>query len=507
MKSAVIYARYSSHHQREVSIDDQVQVCRDYCAREGIQVVRVYSDAAMTGTTDARPDFQRMIANAPESDFVVVYQMDRFSRNQYDAPVYKRELLMRGVKLLSATERIPDTPEGVFMEKLLEGQAAYYSMNLSRSVLRGMNSNAEKCLANGVHLYGYSIDDGGRYVIDPAEAANVRETFLRYINGESVRAIAGELANRGARTRHGNPASVSFVTSMLHNEKYAGVYSWGDVRVVDGMPAIVEPELFAQAQKVVHKKVRANEEFAVYLLTGKLYCGICGVAMHGECAHGRSAKYHYYCCQRSKNCSGRNVRQEFIEEAVCEAVAAVVTDDEVAGSIAEAFVAQYGGGDTGAALKANAQKLRENKKASQRIGDAIEKGIEVPDVKERLARLKEERLALEGERGRLKAEEKGIDAATVKAFLTQGLGTLTPAELVDCFVNRVYLFEDMAVVTMNFKGETNDLAEVRFALDELERGDIRFELDVFGGPERSLPEPARIIPLRNAIGLVLPLAA
>lgn len=507
MKTAVIYARYSSHHQREVSIDDQVQVCRDFCEREGLEVLRVYSDAAMTGTTDARPDFQRMIANAPESDYVVVYQMDRFSRNQYDAPLYKRELLMRGVKLVSATERIPDTPEGVFMEKLLEGQAAYYSMNLSRSVRRGMNSNAEKCLANGVPVFGYSVDADGRYVIDPCDAPLVREAFARYVNGDAIKAIADSFAARGVKTRYGNPAGISFVTSMLRNEKYAGVYHWGDVRVVDGMPAIVDPELFDRAQKVVHKKVRANEEFVEYRLTGKLYCGICGVAMHGECAHGRSAKYHYYCCQRGKNCSGRSIRKELLEDSLCCVISSVVTDPEVAGAIAEAFVSQYGGGDTGAALKANAQKLRENRKATTAIGDAIEKGIELPDVRERLARLKNERLALEAERGRLEAEERGLDVETVTAFLTRGIGTLEPGELLDGFVNRVYLFEDMVVATLNFKGEANDLAEVRFALDEMEAGHLRFELDWFGGPSLSLAEPPRILPLHNAIGFVLPLAA
>ena len=72
-KTAVLYARYSSDKQREASIDDQLRVCRDYCKAEGIDVVAEYKDYALSGKTDHRPEFRRMIANAPESDYVVVY--------------------------------------------------------------------------------------------------------------------------------------------------------------------------------------------------------------------------------------------------------------------------------------------------------------------------------------------------------------------------------------------------------------------------------------------------
>ena len=193
MRTAVLYARYSSHNQREVSIDDQLKVCRDFCEREKIDVVSVYTDAAMTGTNDKRPDFQRMIRKAPESDYVVVYKLDRFSRDKYDAPIYKKKLEEKGVKVLSATEGIPEGSSGVFLEKMLEAQAAFYSLSLSENVLRGMNSNAEKCLANGVYVFGYDIDPEGHYVINEEEAAVVREVFQRYTKGEAMYSIARDL--------------------------------------------------------------------------------------------------------------------------------------------------------------------------------------------------------------------------------------------------------------------------------------------------------------------------
>ena len=103
-KTAVIYARFSCNKQREASIDDQLRVCRDWCKREGYAIAAEYCDYAISGRTDDRPEFQRMIANAGESDIVLVYMMDRFSRGEYDAPIYKRELAKNGVKLVSALE-------------------------------------------------------------------------------------------------------------------------------------------------------------------------------------------------------------------------------------------------------------------------------------------------------------------------------------------------------------------------------------------------------------------
>ena len=109
-KAAVIYARFSSERQRDESIDDQVRVCREWCAREGVEVVRVYSNRAMSGRTDHRPDFLRMVEEAPLSDLVVVYKLDRFSRDPYDAAVYKKRLAEKGVRVVSATENVPDMP-------------------------------------------------------------------------------------------------------------------------------------------------------------------------------------------------------------------------------------------------------------------------------------------------------------------------------------------------------------------------------------------------------------
>ncbi len=145
MKTAVIYARYSSDNQSEQSIEGQLRVCEEYARSHDILILDTYIDRAMTGTNDNRADFQRMIKDSGkrEWNYVLVYKLDRFSRDKYATAILKT-LKDNGVKLLSATEHIPDTPEGIIFESMLEGYAEYYSAELSQKVRRGMNENRQK---------------------------------------------------------------------------------------------------------------------------------------------------------------------------------------------------------------------------------------------------------------------------------------------------------------------------------------------------------------------------
>lgn len=123
MNKAVIYARYSSDTQTEQSIEGQLRVCQQYAKTNNILIVGTYIDRAMTGTNDLRPDFQRMIKDSSKHqwDMVLVYKLDRFSRDKYESTIHKHTLKENGVKLVSAMENIPDSPEGIILESLLEG--------------------------------------------------------------------------------------------------------------------------------------------------------------------------------------------------------------------------------------------------------------------------------------------------------------------------------------------------------------------------------------------------
>ena len=125
----VLYARYSSDSQTENSIEGQIRECKAFCERNGMTVIKSYIDRAFSAKSDRRPDFQNLIRDSEKFlfDAVVVWKLDRFSRNRYDSAHYKRILRKNGVKVISATEPISDDSTGILLESMLEGYAEFFS--------------------------------------------------------------------------------------------------------------------------------------------------------------------------------------------------------------------------------------------------------------------------------------------------------------------------------------------------------------------------------------------
>ena len=94
MKTAVIYAIDSSDNHTEQSIEGQLRVCQEYAQRNDILILNTYIDRAMTGTNDNHPDFQQMIKDSANKEFeyIIVYKLDRFSRNKYETAKNKKIL-------------------------------------------------------------------------------------------------------------------------------------------------------------------------------------------------------------------------------------------------------------------------------------------------------------------------------------------------------------------------------------------------------------------------------
>lgn len=477
MKTAVIYARFSCSKQREASIDDQLRVCRAWCEREGYAVVREYFDYAISGRTDERPQFQRMIENAGESEIVLVYMMDRFSRDEYDSPLYKKRLKDRGVRVVSATEAIPDSPEAILIEKIYEGLAAVESIHISVRTKRGMNGNALKCRHNGVRVFGYSHGEDGRYVVDEAEAEIVRECFARKIAGEAVNSIASDLARRGVKTYAGNPASYTFVYNMLKNEKYTGVYIFGDVRQEGGMPQIIGKGDFAMAQQVQPKKRRADEEWGVFALSGKAVCGGCGRNMAGASGRGKgNVKYSYYRC--GQKCGVRPVRADWLEAETASRVRAILSNREDAMDVAR-IVGRFVS-DTGSDARAEqARKRRDDaERAIKNLTRAVADGMDYADVKDDLERYKVQ-LAAAGAEAAMYEEAARFDAEDFADFLQFG-ATLDDASLLDAMVGQVIVGDEDVTVALNYDVRAGEPA--RFSFERV------LEISPLGPENSSTPE-------------------
>ena len=126
-------------------------------------------------------------------ELYLVYKLDRFSRNKYESVVHKKTLKENGIKVISAMENIPDTPEGIILESLLEGMNQYYSAKLSQKIKRGMNETRLKGYFQGGNLlYGYKLD-GRKIVINEEEAEIVRYIFQQYSIGIYAKNIIANL--------------------------------------------------------------------------------------------------------------------------------------------------------------------------------------------------------------------------------------------------------------------------------------------------------------------------
>ena len=251
--TAVIYARYSSDNQREESIDGQLRECKAFAEKNDIQIVGTYIDRALSASkhTEKRLDFHRMISDSDKKQFeaVLVWKLDRFSRNRYESVLNKKLLSENGVKVISVTEQISDGPEGVIVEALIEAMAQHYSAELSQKIHRGQKENALKGRNNGGGVpLGYSLGADQRLVIDPLSAPIVQEIYQRYADGWAIKEICSDLNQRGIKTASGGEFKYSSFNALLQNRKYIGEYRYQDVVIPGGVPAIVSKDVFEQVQ-------------------------------------------------------------------------------------------------------------------------------------------------------------------------------------------------------------------------------------------------------------------
>ena len=323
---AVIYARYSSSHQKEESIEGQLRICKSFAKQQKYQIVDIFIDRALSGKTDARPDFQRMIklAEAKRFEYIIVYALDRFARNRYDSAIYKNKLKKLGIKVISATENITDEPAGILMESVLEGMAEYYSAELAKKIKRGMTENALAAKWASGHIpFGYQIGSDRKLEINSVKAEMVKKIFNAFIEGQKIVDITKMMNDAHVTTSLGKKWGKNSFHRMLKNEIYIGVFKWSDIRIENAVPAIISEEVFNKAQVILEKhhiSNRSGRPSLKYLLSGKLYCGNCGSSMTGVSGHSKQKiRYRYYDCyaRRHKNkCDNSPVPADYLENLI-----------------------------------------------------------------------------------------------------------------------------------------------------------------------------------------------
>jgi site-specific DNA recombinase len=355
-KKAVGYARYSSTNQREESIVRQIESIREFCEKNNLDLIEEYIDEAQSATTDRRDNFQRMMDDAMfgDWDFIVVYKMDRLSRNVADAMHYKKKLSKVGIRLLSVIEDFDETtPEGGFFNLITLGISEFYVKNLAREAFAGQMQNAKRAMATGgPPPLGYKFNKEKKLILNPEEVDAVKLIFKMFVNGYSYKAIADTLNEKGFKTRYDNPFRADF-HDTLKNRKYIGeyVYNLASKKNIDGtrnhhkkkpesevvripgaVPRIIDDKTFEKAQEMMEQ--RKHDPFigqirGKYLLTGLVKCDKCNYRMSGHTNHnGRNKQIRIiYRCKTKKlipKCDTKPINVKYLDAYVLKQISVLI---------------------------------------------------------------------------------------------------------------------------------------------------------------------------------------
>lgn len=468
--NVVIYARYSSHKQTDQSIEGQLKECYAFAKRNGYNVIEEYIDEALTGTSDNRPSFLKMIEDSNKKTFngVIVYQLDRFARNRYDSARYKHKLKQNNVRVFSARENISDDASGVLMESVLEGMAEYYSRELGQKVERGMKINASKFLyIGGCVTLGFKIVDK-KYTIDDETAPITLNAYKMYDNDHTIIEIQEYVNNQlkliDRRNKKGELVQYSkgSIRNLLADKRCMGTYIYKDTETPNVIPKIVDADLFNRVQERLEKNKHSPSRLKTtndYILTTKLFCGHCKDMMVGVCGTSRTEKrYAYYSCNtsRKKLCDKKNVQKEYIEDLVVEEVRKILTDENI-DKISKTVVKLAEKEKDTTTLKRLNKLLQENEKQKANLFDSL-KVCDIDSIRksifEEMVKVDQEHTNIENQIQIEKAQKVDLDEMQVKFFLKHiRSGDISDIKyrkmLVNVLINKIYLYDDNITIFFN----------------------------------------------------------
>lgn len=488
---AAAYVRFSSDGQREESIEAQLRAIKSFAENHGYILHKVYADRGISGTTDNRAQFQRMIndAKSKKFNFIIVHKLDRFARNRTDSAIYRNELSKNGIKLISVLENFDDSPESIILQSVIEGYNEFYSANLRREVLKGLKENALTCrFTGGIPCLGYDINkDTLKYEINSFEAEAVKLIFKLYLNGEGYTAIINELNRRGFKTKKGNNFGKNSLYEILRNEKYTGTYIYNKsvhpdengkfnrhakksdadiIRIEGGIPKIISKEDFDLVQKKMNERKKRAASFKAkqeYLLSGKLICGECKSTYAGNSrrANGKNPLYISYNCTKrngTTKCHNPGIQRDILEKMILEHLSEKIFNKKILPEILNKY--------NDFALNKNYElsfiktqietKLNETQKQISNIVDIVASSGSAA-LMDKLKELENEKCSLEAslEETRIKISEISINEEQIKAAFQKAKkllrsGTLkNRKDIVQTYINSVTVYIEYVVVEYN----------------------------------------------------------
>ena len=472
MKNAAIYTRYSTDLQSKNSTETQVAECRLFAQQNGMNVVSVYSDEAQSGMTTQREALAKLLVAAQNHEFdaVIIYDQSRLSREIVAWFTLRNTLPLYGIELYSASrqQEFGDLHDpNVFLAEGVEAVFNQMHVLISREKsIAGQRNIANKGLfAGGSACLGYDIINR-EYQVNEDEATAVRLIFSLYADGKSYKYIIDQLNALGIRTKAGRSFGVNSISTILRNERYIGVFTYGKIfknpdgsrnshkeapnhiRIENAVPPVISKELWEQVQNRLNNNKRnaANKATVEYLLSGKIFCGHCKAGMSGE---KRKGKYFYYVCNTRKRlhtCEKRGVNKDFIERKVIHILRQLLTEENIV-CITDALYESIGQlHDTVSPIRQAAQKeLKRVDRQIENITSAIADGLYSPSLGEKMRDLEKQKSEILKSLSEL--EKKNVSFSMSKEDIKNVLCNARQIGnndrlLIQLMVDRVYCYDD-----------------------------------------------------------------
>lgn len=497
----VVYARYSSHAQNDASIEQQVAECREYAAAHDLKISDIYADRAISGRSDRRPEFQKMIRHAEAGRFQIVltYKSNRIARNMLDALRYEERLEKAGVKVVYCKENFGDNAAGRLALRMMMSLNEFYSENMAEDIRRGLIDGAKQGKVMGCIPLGYKKGEDGCFAIDEPKAEIVREIFRRVSENETLASIADDLNARGILTQYKKPWGRNSFSTLLSNERYIGVYKFAEVRIEGGMPAIINRALFEDVQEKVRRRQEVagrRRDYAEYLLTGKAFCAKCGAPMVGISGTSRNGTPHYYyvCKTRREEhtCKKLNVRKEVAEQEVASRLKNTILQPDVVEWMIQNVLRFQEEARKQSDLASYQDRLVEVKRSLDNLVKAVEAGVFSQSTKTRLDELEAEQRELQGMIAVEQAKIKTVTRDQIEYYLEsfRDGDVNDPAyqkRLFKAFLVKVYLDDNKFRIIYNY-ADGLDTMEFPLTLDEIESADVTAECSY--KPCSGPPQPA-----------------
>ena len=346
-KRAVSYIRVSTREQAQrggseegFSLPAQREANKRKAQSMGALVVKEFADRGESARSANRPELQKMLAYLKEDggiDYVIVHKLDRLARNRADDVEINRAFEQAGVRLVSTSENIDQTPGGMLLHGIMSSIAEFYSRNLANEVIKGMGEKARNGGTLGKAPLGYvnvrARDEHGREIrtiaLDEERAPLVRLAFTEYATGSwTVRQLAEHLNNRGltippTARRPTNPVSVRLLQTLLRNPYYKGVISFQGIEYPGAHEPLVDAATWQTVQDILTAHANGERQrMHNHHLKSTIICGLCGARLLVQHATSRaSGTYHYFVCARRHrvhDCTFKAVLIDEVEARVAE---------------------------------------------------------------------------------------------------------------------------------------------------------------------------------------------